>query len=112
MGAQARKPWTVRYSERIVDADLDGFGRAAYAVAMAAIDRKLRIDPHQYGDGLGPPLAGLMKLTASHVRVASHIDHEAREVWVLMLGDRRNTWKKRAGSMLERLVTVKTRSAK
>jgi len=112
MGAQAPKSWTIRYSERILDADLDGFDRAACDVAMAAIDKKLRVDLHQYGDGLGTPLAGLMKLEATHARVAYQIDDEAREVWVLMLGDRRNIWKKREGSILERLATVKTRSAK
>lgn len=105
-------PWKLRYSERIIDDDLDDIGRAAYDVAMAAIDKKLKIDPHQYGDGLGPPLAGLMKLKASHVRVAYHIEDDAHEVWVLMLGDRQDIWKKREGDILERLASVKTRIAK
>lgn len=107
----APAPWKLRYSERIIDEDLDDIGRAAYDVAMAAIDKKLKIDPHQYGDGLGPPLAGLMKLKASHVRVAYHIEDDAHEVWVLMLGDRQDIWKKREGDILERLESVKTRIA-
>lgn len=104
-------PWRLRYSERIIDEDLDDIGRAAYDVAMAAIDRKLKVDPHQYGDGLGPLLAGLMKLKASHVRIAYHIEDDAHEVWVLMLGDRQDIWKRREGDILERLATVKTRIA-
>lgn len=104
-------PWKLRYSERIIDEDLDDIGRAAYDVAMAAIDKKLKVDPHQYGDGLGPPLAGLMKLEASHVRVAYHIEDETHEVWVLMLGDRQDIWKKREGDILQRLESVKTRIA-
>ncbi len=107
----APAPWRLRYSERILDEDLDDIGRAAYDVAMAAIDKKLKIDPHQYGDGLGPPLAGLMKLKTSHVRVAYHIEEDAHEVWVLMLGDRQDIWKKREGDILERLESVKTRIA-
>jgi hypothetical protein len=78
---------------------------------MAAVDKKLKKDPHQYGDGLGPPLAGLMKLSASHVRVAYHIEEAAHEVWILMLGDRQVIWKRREGDILERLQHVKTRIA-
>jgi mRNA-degrading endonuclease RelE of RelBE toxin-antitoxin system len=108
-GATTPTPWRLRFSARIIDEDLDDIGRAAFDVAMAAIDKKLRVDPHQYGDGLGPPLAGLMKLKASHVRIAYHVVDDAHEVWVLMLGDRQDIWKRREGDILERLATVKTR---
>lgn len=106
---QAPVPWKIRYSERIIDEDLDDLGRAAYDVATSAIDKKLKVDPQQYGRGLGPPLVGLYKLKSSHVRVAYHIEEAAHEVWVLMLGDRQDIWKTRQGDILERLQTVKSR---
>lgn len=79
---------------------------------MAAIDKKLKVSPEQYGDGLGPPLAGLYKLKASHIRVAYHLEKATHEVWVLMLGDRQDIWKTRQGDILERLQMVKSRIAR
>lgn len=111
-GEPPSRPWKVRFSARIVDEDLDALGEAAFEVAMAAIDKKLKVSPEQYGDGLGPPLAGLYKLKASHIRVAYHIGQATHEVWVLMLGDRQDIRKTRQGGILERLQMVKSRIAR
>lgn len=79
---------------------------------MAAIDRKLKVDPRQYGERLGPPLVGLFKLKTSHVRIAYHVEESTREVWVLMLGDRRDIWRNRQGDIRERLERVRARVAR
>ncbi len=77
-------------------------GHAAYERAKKAI-KKLTKAPEQYGEPLHAPLHGLYKLKSSHVRVAYHIDAEAREVWVLLIGDRQAIWDTRQGEFLERL---------
>lgn len=68
-----------------------------------AIDKKLPLDPHQYGDGLRPPLDGLYKLKSSHVRIVYHIEDADHEVWVLMMADRSVIWDRHEGEILGRL---------
>jgi len=101
------RPWKVRYSPRILAEDLHTIGHAAYETAKRAIQKKLAVDPHQYGSGLRPPLDGIYKLKSSHVRVAYHIEEPAHEVWVLMIGDRRDIWDHHEDDILGRLVVMR-----
>ena len=82
-------------------------GHAALQVARAAIDKKLKLDPEKYGQRLHSPLHGLYKLKASHVRIAYHIEQAAQEVWILMIGDRRDIWDQDQAEILKRLRTVR-----
>lgn len=100
-------PWRLRFSARILDEDLDSIGHAAYQTAKKAIRKKLPVDPHQYGDGLRPPLDGIYKLKSSHVRVAYHIEETAHEVWVLMVADRRGIWDRHEDEILGRLTVMR-----
>ncbi|HZG44170.1 MAG TPA: hypothetical protein VEY93_14575 [Longimicrobium sp.] len=95
--------WRLRFSARIVDEDMADIGHAAFEIARKAITKKLPVDPHQYGDGLRPPLGAIYKLKTSHVRVAYHIEEAAHEVWVLMIADRNVIWDKHENEILGRL---------
>ena len=103
----SESPWRLRFSSRILDQDLDSIGHAAYQTAKKAIRKKLPDDPHQYGDGLRPPLDGICKLKSSHVRVAYHIEESAHEVWVLMIADRRVIWDRNEDEILGRLAILR-----
>ncbi|HEX8453841.1 MAG TPA: hypothetical protein VF647_17190 [Longimicrobium sp.] len=97
------EPWKLRFSARILTDDLGELGHAAYENARKAIQKKLPIDPHQYGDGLRPPLGGIHKLKSSHVRVAYHIEEAEHEVWILMIADRNVIWDRHEDEILGRL---------
>jgi mRNA-degrading endonuclease RelE of RelBE toxin-antitoxin system len=76
-------------------------------VARAAIEKKLKVDPEKYGQRLHSLLHGLYKLKASHIRIAYHIEGAAREVWILMIGDRRDIWDQDQAEILKRLGIVR-----
>ena len=97
------EPWKIRYARRILAEDIRSIGHAAFETAKKAIQKKLPVDPHQYGDGLRPPLDGIYKLKSSHVRVAYHIEEGDHEVWVLMIADRSGIWDHHEDDILARL---------
>lgn len=96
-------PWTIRFSPRLLSEDYHAVGHAAFEIARTAIHKKLKVDPEGYGTTLRSPLQGLYKLKASHVRVVYHIEDGTREVWVLLIGARRDIWDEDQGDILERL---------
>ena len=65
--------------------------------------KKLKSAPDQYGERLRSPLQGLWKLKASHLRIVYTIRAETREVWILMIGNRREIWDRDQGEILKRL---------
>ena len=100
--------WEVRVAKRVLTDDVPEIGHAAYERAKKAIKKKLTTDPEQYGEMLHAPLHGLFKLKSSHLRIAYHVDAQAREVWVLLIGDRQTIWDTRQGDILERLEAQQT----
>lgn len=84
--------WTIRYSARILKDDLHEVGHAALEVAKKAVDKKLKTDPEGYGTNLHHPLHGLHKIKSSHLRIVYKVKTELSEVWILMIGDRRDIW--------------------
>jgi mRNA-degrading endonuclease RelE of RelBE toxin-antitoxin system len=93
----------VRYSEQILHRDLKEIGHAALALARQAIEKKLKTAPDQYGDRLRSPLQRLHKLNASHLRFVYPIAPDVREVWILMIGNRRDIWDWDQSEILKRL---------
>lgn len=91
------RPWRIRYLSSVRDTDLETISTAAARAAQKAIDKKLKVDPQQYGEFLHRPLQGLYKLKTSSVRIVYHVDAEAREVWVLAIGERRDIWQDQRG---------------
>lgn len=107
----AAAPWRLRYSARILADDIDDVGHAALVHARTACEKKLGAAPEQYGTPLHHPLHGLRKLSVSHVRIAYHVEREAHEVWILMIGSRRDIWDEQQGEILDRLATERKRHA-
>jgi mRNA-degrading endonuclease RelE of RelBE toxin-antitoxin system len=99
----AATPWRIRLAEAILTKDLAGIGHAALVVARGVIDKKLKVAPEQYGVRLHKPLHGLWKLKTSHVRIVYHVEVAAHEVWVLMIGARRDIWDEDQEAILTRL---------
>jgi mRNA-degrading endonuclease RelE of RelBE toxin-antitoxin system len=93
----------------VLEEDVDEVGHAALALARTACEKKLAVDPEGYGAALHSPLHGLFKLKASHVRIAYHVETAAREVWVLMIGDRRDIWDQDQPEILDRLADERVR---
>ncbi len=48
------------------------------------------------------PLHGFRKLKSSHIRIIYRVKADASEVWVLMIGDRRDIWESEQEEILER----------
>lgn len=90
--APAQQEWRLRFSPRILREDLKEIGEAAYAVAKEAIIKKLKQHPNQYGAPLRTPLAGMRKLSVSHVRIVYRVDDDLRQVLIYMIGARRDIW--------------------
>jgi mRNA-degrading endonuclease RelE of RelBE toxin-antitoxin system len=105
--AAAEAAWRVRFAERILSEDLKKIGHAALEVARGAIDKKLKVDPEMYGQRLHSPLHGLYKLKSSHIRIAYHVEKSRHEVWILMIGNRRDIWEQDQAEILERLGIVR-----
>ena len=101
--ASSPDPWKIRYARRILAEDIRSIGHAAFDTAKKAIQKKLPLDPYQYGEGLRPPLDGIYKLKSSNVRVAYHIEEGDHEVWVLMIADRSEIWDRHEADILGRL---------
>jgi mRNA-degrading endonuclease RelE of RelBE toxin-antitoxin system len=90
-------PWRIRFAKSVRDTDFQTLSSSAVEAARKAIDKKLKRDPQQYGEFLHRPLQGLYKLKTSAIRIVYHVDAEAREVWVLAIGDRRDIWQDEVG---------------
>ncbi|CAN5507799.1 hypothetical protein BH09GEM1_BH09GEM1_16180 [soil metagenome] len=104
-------PWHLRYATHILTDDIDEVGHAALALARTACEKKLAAAPEQYGAPLHHPLHGLRKLSVSHVRIAYHVEVESHEVWILMIGNRRDIWDEDQGEILDRLAAERRRRA-
>ena len=77
-------------SPKLLGEDYDNVGHAAFELARTAINKKLKKDPEGYGRPLHSPLQGLYKAKASDVRIVYYIEKSRHEVWVLMIGNRRD----------------------
>lgn len=97
----------MRFAGRILSEDLKKIGHAALEVARSTIDKKLKLDPEKYGQRLHSPLHGLYKLKSSDIRIAYHVEKARREVWVLMIGNRRDIWDEEQAEILARLGVVR-----
>ena len=101
--ADVAAPWRLRYSPLILSDDIDDVGHAALKLARAACEKKLASEPQQHGAPLHHLLHGLRKLSVSHVRIAYYVEVATHEVWILMIGNRRDIWDEDQGAILERL---------
>lgn len=89
---EPQKPWQIRFIESVIDTDAHDIGNAAMEIALKAIDKKLKIDPLQYGDRLHRSLHPLFKLRSGDVRIVYRVEEETRQVFILAIGNRRDIW--------------------
>jgi mRNA-degrading endonuclease RelE of RelBE toxin-antitoxin system len=89
---EPQRPWQIRFVESVIETDAHDIGNAAMAIALKAIDKKLKIDPLQYGDRLHRPLHPLFKLRSGDVRIVYRVEEETRQVFILAIGNRRDIW--------------------
>ena len=94
--------WTIRYAQRILKDDLEDVGHAAFETARKAIEKKLKVDPEQYGASLHDPLHQFRKLKSSQIRIVYRVNVEKAEVLILMIGNRRDIWDSELAEILER----------
>lgn len=95
-------PWRLRYAAQILSTDLPALGEASFAMAKAAILKKLATFPDRYGAPLRTPLGGMRKLRVSNLRIIYKVFPAQREVWIYMIGARRDIWDYDQPEILER----------
>ena len=101
-GRPQPRTWTIKYAERILKDDLEVVGHAAFDIARKAIDKKLKVNPEQYGASLHDPLHQFRKLKSSQIRVVYRVNAAKAEVLILMIGNRRDIWDSEQGEILDR----------
>ena len=94
--------WKIRYHRNVKDCDAPDMGHAAMQQVRKVIDKKLKVDPYNYGEPLRRDLKGLHKLKTSDMRIAYQIMPERHEVWILMIGNRRDIWSAEEQSIVSR----------
>jgi mRNA-degrading endonuclease RelE of RelBE toxin-antitoxin system len=86
------RPWRIRFDKNVLTNDVDEVGYAAMEIARKVIEKKLKVDPIGYGGLLKRDLKGLYKIKTSDIRIVYHVIDETHEVWILMIGNRRDIW--------------------
>jgi mRNA interferase RelE/StbE len=86
--------------------ELRDLGHAAAVEILAAVEKKLTVDPEGYGDPLHKDLRGYFKLAAGQWRVVYQVDGERVLVLVLAVGkraegDRENVYDQITGADLD-----------
>jgi mRNA-degrading endonuclease RelE of RelBE toxin-antitoxin system len=102
-------PWRLRYAAQILSTDLPALGEASFAMAKAAILKKLATFPDRYGAPLRTPLGGMRKLRVSNLRIIYKVFPAQREVWIYMIGARRDIWDHDQPEILERAEEIADR---
>jgi len=81
--------WAIIYHQDVED-DLESVGPSAARRIMRAIDKKLTIEPLQFGAPLSANLAGFRKLRIGDNRVVYQVVEAKVVVFVLAVGPRRD----------------------
>jgi mRNA interferase RelE/StbE len=86
--------------------ELRDLGHVAASEILAAVEKKLTVDPEGYGDPLRKDLSGYYKLPVGQWRVVYHVDDDLVLVLVLAVGkraegDRENIYSQLTGGELD-----------
>lgn len=86
--------------------ELRDLGHVAASEVLAAVEKKLTVDPEGYGDPLRKDLIGYFKLAVGQWRVVYHVDDDLVLVLVLAVGkraegDRENIYNQLSGRDLD-----------
>jgi len=85
-------PFELRYHPAVRDTDIPQLNETLRKRIKKAIEERLSISPHQYGEPLRKSLKGYWKLRIGDYRVVYKV--EGNEVWILAIINRRDVYKK------------------
>jgi mRNA interferase RelE/StbE len=82
----------LRYHPDVRDVDIPRLNEALKKRIKKAIEDRLSISPHQYGEPLRKTLKGYWKLRVGDYRVVYKV--EGNEVWIFAIVNRKDVYKK------------------
>lgn len=82
--------WTVRLHRLVLEEDLPDLDPSVQKRIVRAIEKKLTVNPRQYGEPLRGELFGYWKLRVDDYRVVYRMKENALEVFVIQVGIRRD----------------------
>ena len=85
-------PFELRYHPDVRDIDIPQLNETLKKRIKNAIEGRLSISPHQYGEPLRKTLKGYWKLRVGDYRVVYKV--EGNEVWIFAIINRRDVYKK------------------
>lgn len=83
--------WSVVFHARVITEDVPRLPPAAWREILRAIDKKLTLDPHAYGEPLRKGLFGYWKLRMGAFRVIYQIKKETVTVLIVKIGARKDS---------------------
>ncbi|MBE0428039.1 MAG: type II toxin-antitoxin system RelE/ParE family toxin [Nitrospirae bacterium] len=85
-------PFELRYHPDVGDIDIPRLNETLKKRIKKAVEERLSISPHQYGEPLRKTLKGYWKLRVGDYRVVYKV--EGNEVWILAIINRKEVYKK------------------
>jgi mRNA interferase RelE/StbE len=85
-------PFELRYHPDVRDVDILKLNETLKKRIKKAIEERLSISPHQYGEPLRKTLKGYWKLRVGDYRVVYKVT--GNEVWILAIINRKDVYKK------------------
>ena len=85
-------PFELRYHPDVRDVDIPRLNETLKKRIKRAIEERLSISPHQYGEPLRKTLKGYWKLRVGDYTVVYKV--EGNEVWILAIINRKDVYKK------------------
>jgi mRNA interferase RelE/StbE len=85
-------PFELRYHPDVRDVDIPKLNETLRKRIKKAIEERLSISPHQYGEPLRKTLKGYWKLRVGDYRVVYKVT--GNEVWILAIINRKDVYKK------------------
>lgn len=84
--------YTVRYEQRVVKNDIPHLPKSARILIQRAIESRLAAAPLDYGKPLRRNLKNHRRLRVADYRVIYRVDEEARTVYVVAIGNRKDIY--------------------
>lgn len=85
-------PYELRYHPDVRDVDIPQLNQTLRNRIKKAIEQRLSISPHQYGEPLRKTLKGYWKLRVGDYRVVFKIENN--EVWIFAIINRKDVYKR------------------
>lgn len=86
------EPFRVLYSDRVVEEDIPRLAKSAHGMIRRAIEQRLAANPILYGKPLQYSYKGHRRLRVSDYRVIYRVDMDARTVFIVAIGHRKDVY--------------------